>query len=74
MVHLMFLFYRERLAASLTFSTISSVVIALILVNKRKYEDLLKRVEECNDHKHHVAAITTEDIVENVNEAAKRSL
>jgi hypothetical protein len=43
-------------------------------VNKRKYEDLLKRVEECNDHKHHVAAITTEDIVENVNEAAKRSL
>ena len=28
MVHLMFLFYKERLAASLTFSTISSVVIA----------------------------------------------
>jgi hypothetical protein len=28
MVHLMFLFYKERLTASLTFSTISSVVIA----------------------------------------------
>ena len=37
-------------------------------MNKRKYEDLLKRVEECNDHKHHDAAITTEEIVENVNE------
>jgi hypothetical protein len=48
----------------------------LILVNKRKYEDLLKRVEECNDHKHHGAAITTEEIVENVNEepAVKRPL
>ena len=43
-------------------------------MNKRKYEDILKRVEECNDHKHHGAAITTEDIVENVNEAVKRSL
>jgi hypothetical protein len=38
-------------------------------VNKRKYEDLLKRAEECNDHKHHGAAITTEEKVENVNEA-----
>jgi len=46
----------------------------LILVNKRKYEDLLKRVEECNGHTHHGAAITTEEIVENVNEADKRSV
>ena len=38
-------------------------------MNKRKYEDLLKRAEECNDHKHHGAAITTEEKVENVNEA-----
>ena len=43
-------------------------------MNKRKYEDLLKRVEECNDHKHHGAAITTEEIVGNVNEAVKRSV
>jgi len=46
----------------------------LILVNKSKYEDLLKRVEECNDHKHHGAAKTTEEIVENVNEAVKCSV
>ena len=48
----------------------------LILVNKCKYEDLLKRVEECNDHKHHDAAITTEEIVESVIEepAVKRSV
>jgi hypothetical protein len=46
----------------------------LILVNKRKYEDLLKRVEECNDHKHHGAAITTLEKVENVNEAVNGSV
>ena len=44
------------------------------MVNKRKYEDLLKRVEECNDHKHHGAAITTLEKVENVNEAVNGSV
>ena len=43
-------------------------------MNKRKYEDLLKRVEECNDHKHHGAAITTLEKVENVNEAVNGSV
>lgn len=39
----------------------------LILVTKRKYEDLLKRVEECNDRKHRDEAITKEEMVENAN-------
>lgn len=40
----------------------------LILVTKRKYEDLLKRVEECSDRKHKGEAITTDEIVKNANE------
>lgn len=40
-------------------------------MNKRKYEDVLKRVEVGNGHTHHGVAITTEEIVENVNETDK---
>lgn len=36
----------------------------LILVTKRKYEDLMKRVEECNERKEHDEVITRKEIVE----------
>lgn len=35
------------------------------MVTKRKYEDLLKRAEECNDHKHNGEVTTTDEIVKN---------
>lgn len=39
----------------------------LILVTKRKYEDLLKRIEGCNDCKDHNQVTTRKEIVEDAN-------
>ena len=42
----------------------------LILVTKRKYEDLLKRVEECNNQNHHGETTRTDENVEKDNECS----